>query len=117
MQCNKAQKRQNITIMKNSKKNQAAFIETMQQELNKLCAVPFISDTLQFDLETKFGPLWLRVDNDNYTCYSVYGRFIEPQRVTADINFNSFSGKWNFHKSGDVGSVVQEIVQTIKTVL
>lgn len=103
--------------MKNSKKNQVAFVETMQHELNKLGAIPFISDPLQFDLETKFGTLWLRVDSDNDTCYTVFGRFIEPKRVTANIHFNRYSGKWNFHKSGNVLLVVNEIVETIKIVL
>lgn len=89
--------------MKNiSKKNQSIFIETMKNELLKIGAVPFISDCLQFDLNTKYGVLWLRVDEDNQSCYSVFSRFVDPSTAPIHLDgLNTWSGKWNHHYTSE----------------
>ena len=106
-------------MSKITKKNQSLFINKMESELLKMGAVPFISDPLQFDLNTKYGVLWLRVDNDNSICYSVFGRFISTENLPDFENVNTWSGKWNHHKSGEIRplDVVSEIVQNFKFIL
>jgi hypothetical protein len=86
-------------MKKISSKNQKIFIDTMKQELIKIKAEPFISDPLQFDLKTKYGILWLRIDTDQSSCFSVFGRFVEVSKVKYNLfdNINSYSGKWNHH--------------------
>jgi hypothetical protein len=105
--------------MKISKKDSVAFVSKTQISLTGLGAIAFISDPLKFDLETKFGTLYLRIDEDNGVCFSLYGRFIDVEKVTEDIGHNSWSGKWNFHKSlnGTVKNVVDEILVNIKSIL
>jgi hypothetical protein len=100
-----------------TKKQQNEFCKKMQNELQKIGAVPFISDALQFDLKTKkYGILWLRIDNDNSCLFSVYGRFIDTENLPDLPNVNSCSGKFNHHLSGTPEKVVNEIINNIKSI-
>jgi len=84
-------------------------------------AVPFISDPLQFDIKTKkHGILWLRVDDDNKSCYSVFARFVDPSMAPIELDgLNTWSGKWNHHLSGENHpfNAVSEVVQNLKFIL
>lgn len=84
--------------MKNiPKNNQKIFIEEMEKSLLQIGAVPFISDKLQFDLNTKHGVLWIRIDHDQTVCYSVYARFVSTENLPDLPNVNTWSGKFNHH--------------------
>lgn len=88
--------------MKIPLKNQKIFIDKMKAELIKINAEPFISDPLQFDLKTKYGIYWIRIDYDQSLVYSVFGRFVNPDLAPLDFDgINYFSGKWNHHLSGE----------------
>ena len=106
--------------MKVSKKNQSIFIETMKKELLKIGAIPYLSDPLQFDLNTKFGVLWIRIDYDQNICYSVFSRFIEVSTAPIHLDgINNFSGKWN-HFLGPEGEPMTKaaiILDRIKNLL
>lgn len=99
------------------KKESVCFVQKMEKSLLELGAVPFVSDKLQFDLKTKYGVLWLRIDTDNKSCYTVYARFVDVEKIK-DLDFcNTYSGKWNHHLSGNVDGVVRSIVQDFKSVI
>lgn len=101
-----------------SKKNQNQFVAKMQNELLKIGAVPFISDALQFDLNTKkYGVLWLRIDNDNSCLFSVFGRFLSTENLPDLPNVNLWSGKFNHHLTGPIDNVVNEVIFNIKSIL
>jgi hypothetical protein len=100
------------------KKQQNEFCKKMQNELQKIGAVPFVSDALQFDLKTKkHGILWLRIDNDSSCLFSVFGRFLNTDNLPDLPSVNSYSGKFNHHLSGSPENVVNEIVNSIKSIL
>lgn len=103
--------------MKITKKQNNSFIELMKKELIKMGAVPFISDELQFDLKTKFGVLWLTIDYDNESCYSIYGRFVDTSNLPDSDLVNSWSGKFNHHITGQCGEVVEQIKNSINYVV
>lgn len=103
-----------------SKKNQSVFIEEVKSGLLNVGAVPFVSDSLQFDLETKYGVLWIRIDEDQKYCYTVFTRFIDPSTAPMHLNgINSFSGKWNQHlgTEGSPKVKAQIVIDTINQVL
>ena len=92
----------------------------MLDELNKIGAEPFLSDKMQFDLQTKYGVLWLRVDYDNSICYSVFGRFVDPSTAPIHLDgINTFSGKWNHHYSPEGSPKLKAglIIDRIKNLL
>lgn len=104
--------------MKITKKESLSFVKNMTEELIKINAVPFISDSLQFDLKTKFGILWIRIDEDNHSCFTVYARFVDVKKMPKNvINVNSHSGKYNHHISGNVDGVVRSIILDFKNLL
>ena len=107
-------------MKKISSKNQKIFIDTMKQELIKIKAEPFISDPLQFDLKTKYGIYWIRVDYDQTLVYSIFGRFVSPELAPLDFDgINYFSGKWNHHlgPEGKPETKAQIIIDRIKILL
>ena len=107
-------------MAKISLKNQKIFIDLMKSELIKIKAIPFISDSLQFDLKTKYGIYWVRVDYDQNICYSVFGRFVNPELAPLDFDgINYFSGKWNHHlgPEGNPKIKAQIIIDRIKYLL
>jgi hypothetical protein len=100
-----------------SKKNQNIFIEKMKDELLKIGAIACISDSMQFDLKTKYGVLLIRIDTDNSILYTVYGRFIEVEKAPVHLfdNINSYSGKWNHHLTENYPvNAVNEIINNYK---
>lgn len=100
-----------------TKKQSLNFIKLMQKELIKIGADPFISDNLQFDLNTNFGVLWLRIDEDNKTCFTLYSRFLEPEKAPKLDFINGYSGKFNHHLTGEVKAVVASIISNINFVI
>jgi hypothetical protein len=107
-------------MKKITKKNQSIFINEMEIGILKMGAVPFISDKLQFDLKTKYGILWVRIDDDNETCYSVFARFVDISSAPMHLSgINSFSGKWNHHytSEGSPKLKTQLLLQRIETLL
>ena len=106
-------------MSKITKKNQSLFINTMESELLKMGAVPFISDPLQFDLKTKYGILWIKIDNDPSELYTVNTRFLSTENLPDFENVNSWSGKWNHHfrKEYRPMEVVSAMVQNFKFIL
>ena len=100
------------------KKYQKEFVKKMQIELKKIGAIAFISDNLQFDLNTKkYGVLWLRIDNDSSYCFSLFAKFVSTEKLPELPNVNSWSGKFNHHLSGCVDEVINEIILNIKSIL
>lgn len=103
-----------------SKKNESIFIEVMKSFLIAAGAVPFISDSSQFDLDTKYGVLWIRIDEDQKHCYTVFTRFVDPSTAPIHLDgINSFSGKWNQHlgPEGNPKAKAIIIMDRIKQVL
>ena len=103
--------------MKITKKQSISFVQKMKKELQNIGAVPFISDELQFDLKTKYGILWLRIDDNNESCFSVFSRFVNKEKIPNIEGINSYSGKFNHHLTGKVDSVVFSVISNINFVI
>ena len=109
-------------------KQSETFVHLMTKELIKLGATPFINesnivDRLEFNLETKGGNLWLRVDTDNEWNYTLFGRFDDVERAKNNITrglycLNEYSGKWNHHLiPQNPQNAVYDLIEEIKQLL
>lgn len=97
------------------------FSKVMQKELINLGAEPFISDKYQFDLNTKYGILWIRIDLDESDLYTVFSRFVDVETIPKHIQgVNTWSGKYNFHlskKHNTVNEAVNYIFNNLKELI
>lgn len=93
-------------MKRNSKKTQKEFVTKCTAILTNLGAVP-VDNARGYNLvvETKIGPLYLRVD-DNSILFSVYGNFIGNEKEAAD-RFGHW--KQNVHCSDGVSDALAEV--------
>jgi len=102
-------------MKKLTKKQSQSFYKNCTALLKDLGAIenPQTERSYNLVMETKTGPLYIRVDDDNIHCYSVFANFIGNEEK-AKVKF----GHWknNIHESAENSeSEVLEIVKDFYT--
>ena len=89
------------------KSDQQKFVKDCGKMLLKLGAeeIPPMGN-YNLKIQTRIGNLYLKIDDDNTTCYSVFGNFLGDAE-TARKTFGHW--KYNFHLCGTVEKVINEI--------
>jgi len=85
-----------------TKINSDKFVQRMNNELVKLGAIKVDNTLLQshfYELPTRGGKLYVRVDEENKYCFTVFTRFedVEKAKTLNLRRMNEHSGKFNFH--------------------
>jgi hypothetical protein len=53
--------------------------------------------SIRYELETSVGKLFISVDKDNISCYTMFSRFEDVIRAKEKFTCNPYTGKYNFH--------------------
>jgi hypothetical protein len=94
-----------------TKKQSQSFHKNCTALLKELGAIENKETQRSYNLvmETKTGPLHIRVDDDNKHCYSVFANFIGNE-AAAQLKFGHW--KKNIHESAE--STENEVLQIVK---
>lgn len=97
-------------ILKAKQKEFVKKCTLMLKELGAVDSPKPNSYSYNLMIDSRIGKLYLRVDEDNTCCYSVFGNFLENTQE-AKAEFGHW--KYNFH-GGSYEDTVDEIVDAVK---
>lgn len=97
-----------------SKQKHAEFRNVMIGGLMALQATP-IDD--YWHLTTKYGILRVHIDDAGGCIFTVFTRFQDVVRAVEHLDCNPYSGKWNFHTTGEpaaqAGIIIDRLVSVV----
>ena len=86
-------------MKKNSKKNQEKFtkeaIKIFHDKVKNAELDKYIPNA--YNIKSKYGDLYIRIDDKHNYCYSIFTKFDNPDLAKEKFDCNPYSGKYNFH--------------------
>ena len=107
----------NITATQNR-----LFIDKLTRELIKLGAINNTTDWLKdypLMINTKGGLLYLKIDNDNISSFTLYTQFQDMDKAK-EVNIlplSKLNPKWNFHIVKQYNDAIKEIIEDITKII
>lgn len=96
-----------------SKARNREFLDKATDLIKGMGAVagPIILERDYWDLDTKYGPLYISVERKNEYVFTVFMKFKDVAKAKLGTDCNPWFGKWNFHIGGqhDVCVVLEEL--------
>ena len=89
-----------------TKKQSREFNKAATDLLIQMGAEPANRLSYNLSINTHIGKLFLHVDDDNGTCYSVCGNFLDN---TEEAKKEHGHWKYNFHQSGELKDIMQSL--------
>ena len=103
--------------MKITKKNAAQFVSELKAFItNEMKGIEgIVNDSFQeFTVNTTVGEMGILLPKQHNHIYTVFCRFSNVDKAKAKFVCNPYSGKYNFHQSGDIKDIISMAINHIE---